>query len=85
MRGFVVNNAVLRVRTDPEGIDLAQYAVIECRRRFVVLQNKSGDKFLIHVGYRDNQRSTIVCDNMGELITALALVRTAFPAKVKKT
>lgn len=83
MEGFSVNNTVLQL--DMIHPDLNEYEVIEERRRFSVLQNKNGRKFLIQVGYRDNQRSTIVCDNMGELVTALALVRTAFPNRQKKT
>lgn len=83
MREFIVDNTVFQP-TFQSGIDLSEYEVIEERRRFSVLQNKKGDKFLIQVGYRENQRSTVVCKSMGELVTALALVRTAFPNSQKK-
>ncbi len=79
MRKFTLNNAVLQVRTDLDDSEFTSYKIIEERRRFSVFQNAKGNKFFIRVGYRDNQRSDIICKDVGELVIALAIVRTAFP------
>jgi len=80
-RYYDVTDGVLVSTTSCVEIDRSEYTVVEVARRFTVLQHKDGTTFLIDVGYRDNERTTIMCRRWGELIHALALVRTAFPTK----
>lgn len=84
MRYLTIENGILRPKTGKTEIDTAKYRVVEEQRRFSVSQDDQGSKFLIDVGFRENNRVTIVCESMVDLIHALALVRAAFPATKKR-
>ncbi len=61
-------------------IDASEYQVMEDTKRYGVSEHASGTKWLIDFGYRQDARFTVICDSAAELLYALALVRTAFPA-----
>ena len=86
MTYFVIESGVLRKKQRAVIIE-SDYRVFEIKRRYEVLVNENHTKFLIAVGLDEAHRSTIICNDMGELLHALALVRNAFPTttKVKKS
>lgn len=79
---YELRNGVL-VLAFPIHIDFSKAIVLEDHKRYKVLTNKDHTYFCILVGFDEEHRQVIFCHNMGELIHALALVRTAFPAKCK--
>ena len=68
-------------------INSSEYRIFEIKRRYQISANEDQTTFLIDVGMDENHRSIIICNDMGELLHALALVRSAFPTtpKVQKS
>lgn len=81
-RYLSVEKGVLTPKNSKTEIDTSKYKLVDGQRRFIVSQHTEDGSFLIDVGFRDTDRVTIVCDNMGELLHALAIVQTAFPRKI---
>lgn len=61
-------------------INVDGYRVMEDTKRYSVSEHVGGQKWLIAFGYKEDARFTIICENAAELLYALGLVRTAFPA-----
>jgi hypothetical protein len=82
--GFDVGTTKLIAVRKHVTIDSTQYHVVEERQHFTVCENEHGNSWLIDFGYREDARRTIICNDAGELLAALNLVRAAFPiAKIK--
>ena len=77
---FKVEDSKLRKTTNVE-IDCTKYRMIAFHDLYdVYITKTSPHKFLIDFGLtsKENGRDTIICNDIGELITALRLVRQAF-------
>lgn len=79
-RYFTINGSQLIPAHRTVRIDAAEYQVVEDTKRYSVSEHVSGDKWLIYFGYKQDARYTIICENAAELLDALSLIRTAFPA-----
>lgn len=78
MQYFGVENGRLISKTTVT-LNVSNYTIVEDKKRYQISMNRFGTNFLIDVGYDENQRSTIICDDMSQLIYALGLIRLAFP------
>lgn len=86
MKYFVIESGILCEKLRVV-IDTSKYRVFEIKRRYQISANDNHTKFLVDVGLDEDHRSTIICSDMGELLHALVLVRSAFPTtpKVQKS
>jgi len=67
-------------------LDTTRYTTLEDTQRYWVgFRAGTQAVYLIAFGYFEDRRDYIVCNSPGELLQALKLVRTAFPAKNSRT
>ncbi len=75
---FKVENGVLVPAPRGLEIDTSKYKMQIDRPHFRLSANKQHNSFLILFGIDHFKQNTVVCDNAGEMLHALALIKTAF-------
>ena len=74
---FIIEDGCLTPAKRGSTINTAGFKVqLDCQR-YKVSADEFHHKFLIDFGLHENQRSTIICANPGEMLIALALVKAA--------
>lgn len=58
-------------------INTADYTIVEDANRWQVSEHRNGFQFLIDFGYRENTRSTIICNDAGQMVHAMILIKQA--------
>lgn len=74
---YVIENGTLRQAPRGSEINSADFVELVDAQRYKVSADKQHNKFVIDFGFHEEMRSQIICNDRGEMLHALALVRQA--------
>jgi len=75
---FKVDNGILAPAKRGIEIDTSKYKVQINSKHFQLSADDQHHNFLIDFGISQSKRNTVICDNAGEMLHILALIKMAF-------